>query len=166
MPKPPEKTPLPMDFDAIRKLIDTLIEKQIDELELEEEGRRIRIKRGGAVPRPASATGIHLTAGEAPASPAPGAASSPPPPPDEEAGLVTVTSPIVGTYYASPAPGAAEFVTTGERVEAGQVLCIIEAMKLMNEIEAEVTGQIVRKLVTSGQPVEFGQPLLLIRPQS
>jgi len=168
MPKPPEKTPHPMDFDAIRKLIDTLIEKQIDEFELEEEGRRIRIKRGGIVVHSAPAAGVHLTAGEAPRSAASAAAVPPPdaPPPDEEAGLVTVTSPIVGTYYSSPAPGAPEFVNAGERVEAGQVLCIIEAMKLMNEIEAEITGQIVRKLVTNGQPVEFGQPLLLIRPQS
>lgn len=171
MPKPPEKKAQAMDFDAIRKLIDTLIEKQIDEFELEEEGRRIRIKRGGVAVYPA-ATGVHLVAGEAPrpapaSAPAPAGATAPASAaPDDEAGLVTVTSPIVGTYYSSPAPGAGEFVNVGDRVEAGQVLCIIEAMKLMNEIEAEVNGQIVRKLVTNGQPVEYGQPLLLIRPQS
>jgi len=151
-----------MDFDAIRKLIDTLIEKQIDEFELEEEGRRIRIKRGGLQP----AAGIHLVAGAVPAvnpmappaSPGGGAA--------EEAGLVTVTSPIVGTYYESPSPGAPEFVRSGDAVEMGQVLCIIEAMKLMNEIEAEINGVVVRKLVTNGQPVEFGQALLLLRPRA
>lgn len=145
-----------MDFNDIRKLIDTLIEKQIDEFELEEEGRRIRIKRGGGgggVPSPAA--GVHLTATAA----APAAAA-----PEEEAGLVTVTSPIVGTYYESPSPGSPEFVRVGDRVETGQVLCIIEAMKLMNEIEAEINGQLVRKLVTNGQPVEFGQALLVLRP--
>ncbi|MGH9413527.1 MAG: acetyl-CoA carboxylase biotin carboxyl carrier protein, partial [Terriglobales bacterium] len=77
----------------------------------------------------------------------------------------TVTSPIVGTYYESPAPGAPEFIHAGDAVEAGQVLCIIEAMKLMNEIEAEQGGTVVKKLVTNGQPVEFGQPLLLLRPR-
>ena len=149
-----------MDFDAIRKLIDTLIEKQIDEFELEEEGRRIRIKRGGAVVHVTPQAGVHLTAGEAHAS----RPASTPAAPDEEAGLITVTSPIVGTYYESPAPGAPEFISPGDRVEVGQVLCIIEAMKLMNEIEAEVNGQVVKKLVANGQPVEFGQPLLLLRP--
>jgi acetyl-CoA carboxylase biotin carboxyl carrier protein len=72
----------------------------------------------------------------------------------------------VGTYYDSPAPGAPEFIKPGDAVEPGQVLCIIEAMKLMNEIEAEAAGTLVRKLVTNGQPVEFGQPLLLVRPRS
>jgi acetyl-CoA carboxylase biotin carboxyl carrier protein len=149
-----------MDFDAIRKLIDTLIEKQIDEFELEEEGRRIRIRRNAPGPTVvAAAAPAVVTAPAVAAMPAAPAA-------DEEAGLVTVTSPIVGTYYESPAPGAPEFVKTGEAVEAGQVLCIIEAMKLMNEIEAEVAGTLVRKLVTNGQPVEFGQPLLLVRPRS
>ncbi|MGH9416574.1 MAG: acetyl-CoA carboxylase biotin carboxyl carrier protein, partial [Terriglobales bacterium] len=95
----------------------------------------------------------------APAAAAPAAA-------DAEAGLVPVTSPIVGTYFESPSPGAAEFVRAGDTVKAGQVLCIIEAMKLMNEIEAEIAGVVVKKLVTNGQPVEFGQPLLLIRPRN
>ncbi|HUX66176.1 MAG TPA: acetyl-CoA carboxylase biotin carboxyl carrier protein [Terriglobales bacterium] len=158
----PNQRPTSMDFDAIRKLIDTLIEKQIDEFELEEEGRRIRIKRGGPPP----AAGIHLVAGAVPAvaplAPPPAAPNAAP---EEEAGLVTVTSPIVGTYYESPSPGAPEFIRSGDSVEVGQVLCIIEAMKLMNEIEAEVNGVLVRKLVTNGQPVEFGQALLLIRPR-
>ncbi|MGH9481570.1 MAG: acetyl-CoA carboxylase biotin carboxyl carrier protein, partial [Terriglobales bacterium] len=98
-------------------------------------------------------------------TPAPAAAAGPAAAPAEEAGLVTVTSPIVGTYYESSAPGAPEFVRTGDAVEVGQVLCIIEAMKLMNEIEAEINGELVRKLVTNGQPVEFGQPLMLLRPR-
>lgn len=155
-----------MDFDSIRKLIDTLIEKQIDEFELEEEGRRIRIRRGAGTP----AAGVHLAAAAVPAVSPPSprgdtSAATPAPVAAEDAGLVTVTSPIVGTYYESPSPGAPEFVHTGDAVEVGQVLCIIEAMKLMNEIEAEVNGDLVRKLVTNGQPVEFGQPLMLLRPR-
>lgn len=159
-----------MDFDSIRKLIDTLIEKQIDEFELEEEGRRIRIRRGGIV---SAHPGVHLVAGESAPSAAVPAVAAPvvappaaPAPASEDAGLVTVTSPIVGTYYESPSPGADEFVRAGDNVEVGQVLCLIEAMKLMNEIEAEINGQLVRKLVTNGQPVEFGQPLLLLRPRA
>ncbi len=150
-----------MDFDAIRKLIDTLIEKQIDEFELEEEGRRIRIRRNvpAAVVAAAPVAAVPVAA-------APAAAVAAAAPAGEEAGLVTVTSPIVGTYYDSPAPGAPEFIKAGDAVEPGQVLCIIEAMKLMNEIEAEAAGTLVRKLVTNGQPVEFGQPLLLVRPRS
>ncbi|MGH9474849.1 MAG: acetyl-CoA carboxylase biotin carboxyl carrier protein [Terriglobales bacterium] len=151
---PPQK-PHSMDLDAIRKLIDTLIEKQVDEFELEEEGRRIRIRRGVAAPAAAVSAAPVPVLGPAPAPP--GATG-------EEVGLVTVTSPIVGTYFESPAPGAAEFVKSGDSVEPGKVLCIIEAMKLMNEIEAEIAGTVVRKLVTNGQPVEFGQALLLLRP--
>ncbi|HEY8055486.1 MAG TPA: acetyl-CoA carboxylase biotin carboxyl carrier protein [Terriglobales bacterium] len=150
-----------MDFDAIRKLIDTLIEKQIDEFELEEEGRRIRIRRNVPAAVVAAAPVAAVPVAAAPAAAVVAAA-----PAGEEAGLVTVTSPIVGTYYDSPAPGAPEFIKAGDAVEPGQVLCIIEAMKLMNEIEAEVAGTLVRKLVTNGQPVEFGQPLLLVRPRS
>lgn len=149
-----------MDFNEIRKLIDTLIEKNIAEFELEEEGRRIRVKRGGvaevilAQPHAPSQGPVAASAAAATAATT-----------SEEAGLVTVTSPIVGTYYESPSPGAPEFIKPGDSIEVGQVLCIVEAMKLMNEIEAETAGQLVRKLVTNGQPVEFGQPLLLIRPR-
>lgn len=151
-----------MDFKEINKLIDTLIEKNIAEFELEEEGRRIRVKRGG------DGGGIMPFPHVAPvlAAPPPAAAAATSTVPAEEAGLVTVTSPIVGTYYESPSPGAPEFVKPGDSIEVGQVLCIVEAMKLMNEIEAETAGQLVRKLVTNGQPVEFGQPLLLLRPRA
>jgi len=76
-----------------------------------------------------------------------------------------VHSPIVGTYYESPSPGSPPFVTVGDKVEAGQVLCIVEAMKLMNEIESDMTGEIVKKLVNNGQPVEYGQDLFTIRPR-
>ena len=79
--------------------------------------------------------------------------------------LHEVKSPIVGTFYESPAPGAPSFVQVGDQVEVGQVLCIVEAMKLMNEIESDVAGEVVKRIATSGQPVEYGQPLFAIRPR-
>ena len=81
----------------------------------------------------------------------------------EEEQLHIVKSPIVGTFYESPSPGAAAFVKIGDEVENGQVLCIVEAMKLMNEIEADAAGEVVKRLVTNGQPVEYGQPLFALR---
>lgn len=153
-----------MDLVAIQKLIDlltdTAIAKQVDEIEVQEGELRVHIKRGGSAPVYVSAPPAAIAAA-APAT-TPQAAAAPAA--AEEEGLITVKSPIVGTYYEAPAPGAPEFIRIGDHVETGQVLCIIEAMKLMNEIEAEQSGQIVRKLVTNGQPVEYGEPLLLLRP--
>jgi acetyl-CoA carboxylase biotin carboxyl carrier protein len=149
-----------MDLDAIRRLIDTLIEKQVEEFDLQEGDLRIRIKRAvSASPASApvaSAAGVGEQRAPAPQPPA----ATPP----EEEGVFVVRSPIVGTFFASPSPGAKEFVRVGDTVEAGQVLCIIEAMKLMNEIEAEVGGVITRRFVTNGQPVEYGEALFAIRP--
>ena len=85
--------------------------------------------------------------------------------PAADAGLHIVRSPIVGTFYESPSPGSPPFVKPGDVVEVGQVLCIVEAMKLMNEIEADVGGEIVKKLIANGQPIEYGQELFVIRPQ-
>ena len=103
-----------------------------------------------AVTTPVQPTGIS-TAGQSSASN------------NEEAGLHIVKSPIVGTFYEAPSPGAEPFVKIGDRVESGQVICIVEAMKLMNEIECDATGEIAKKMVTSGQPVEYGQALFAIR---
>ena len=83
---------------------------------------------------------------------------------DEDAGLHIVKSPIVGTFYESPSPGSPPFVKPGDLVESGQVLCIVEAMKLMNEIESDVAGEIVKRFVQTGQPIEYGQPLFSVRP--
>ncbi len=156
-----------MDLAFIRQLIDTLIEKQVDELELEEAGSRVHIRRGTAGAAMAAGTAAASTAGTAaPAashSAAPTAAASAAAGAAEAEGLITVHSPIVGTFYSAPSPGAPDFVQPGDRVQAGQVLCIVEAMKLMNEIEAEAAGTIVSRLVTSGQPVEYGQPLFTLR---
>jgi acetyl-CoA carboxylase biotin carboxyl carrier protein len=162
-----------MDINKIRTLIDTLVEKGIEEFELEEGDLRIRIRRAGAsVPASVPVTVVHTAAATAP----PAAVSAPAPQPapvavpaaaeetPEEAGLFIVRSPIVGTFYESPSPGSPEFAKVGDNVEVGQVLCIIEAMKLMNEIEAEVAGQIVRRYVANAQPVEYGQSLFAIRP--
>jgi len=93
-----------------------------------------------------------------PSEPAPAALAA-----DSDAGLHMIKSPIVGTYYGSPSPGAAPFVSPGDHVDKGQIVCIIEAMKLMNEIESDVAGEVVKVLVTNGQPIEFGQPLFAVR---
>jgi acetyl-CoA carboxylase biotin carboxyl carrier protein len=110
--------------------------------------------------QPAAVAHTHPAAGVA----AP-AASSPAAVVDDEAGLHIVKSPIVGTFYESPSPGSPAFVKQGDTVEVGQVLCIVEAMKLMNEIESDAAGEIVKRFVTGGQPVEYGQKLFAVRPR-
>jgi acetyl-CoA carboxylase biotin carboxyl carrier protein len=110
-------------------------------------------------------SGTHTAAApvaHAPVAPSP-AASAPAAPVAEEEVLHILKSPIVGTFYESPSPGSSAFVATGDRVEKGQVVCIVEAMKLMNEIESDAAGEIVKRLVTNGQPIEYGQPLFAIR---
>lgn len=153
-----------MNQKEIRELIEFLIEKDISEFELERGDVKVRIKRGSEiqyVSAPAAA-GPHTEA--APLSRAAAAAGASPAgtaakPPAEDEGLHLVRSPIVGTYYDAPAPGAPPFVGAGDQVKVGQILCIIEAMKLMNEIEADAGGEVVKKFVQNGQPVEYGQPL-------
>jgi acetyl-CoA carboxylase biotin carboxyl carrier protein len=165
-----------MNQKELKELIDFLIEKDISEFELERGDVKVRIKRGGDSPAPVIAHAMPIASVPMPVSvtsPAPAAASSSPPPAaasatppaaaEEE--LHQVKSPIVGTFYESPAPGAPPFVKPGDQVAAGQVLCIIEAMKLMNEIESDVSGEIVRALVNNGQAVEYGQPLFAVRPR-
>ena len=163
-----------MNQKELKELIDFLVERDISEFELERGDVKVRVKRGldahTAVVIPQSHPAVagptvvppHT---QAAATPAPAASAAPPTPaPAAEEDLHTVKSPIVGTFYESPAPGAPPFVKPGDVVRAGQVLCIIEAMKLMNEIESDVSGEVVRRLVPNGQPVEYGQPLFAIRP--
>jgi len=149
----------------IREVLDLLKDTDIEEIELAIDDLKIRIrKRGGAlswVPHPSipPASGI----------PRDLASVAPPPPTQEQerevtSNLLTITSPMVGTFYRAPFPGAEPFVNEGDRVEKGKTLCIIEAMKLMNEIEAEVSGRIDSILVQNAQPVEYGQSLFLIEP--
>jgi acetyl-CoA carboxylase biotin carboxyl carrier protein len=164
-----------MNQKELKELIEFLIEKDIAEFELERGDVKVRIKRGAepvvhsapdaryfavhSAPLPAPEQGIH------PAIPAPPPASREPAAPAVEEGLHMVHSPIVGTFYECPSPGSPPFVKVGDTVEVGQVLCIVEAMKLMNEIESDVAGEIVTKLITNGQPIEYGQDLFSIRPR-
>jgi acetyl-CoA carboxylase biotin carboxyl carrier protein len=157
-----------MNQKELKELIDFLIEKDISEFELERGDVKVRIKRGvadapviaHAVPMAMASAPVQSIHSAAPAASVP-AAAAPPTAVEEE--LHMVKSPIVGTFYESPAPGSLPFVKPGDQVAAGQVLCIIEAMKLMNEIESDASGEIVKLLVSNGQPVEYGQPLFAIR---
>jgi acetyl-CoA carboxylase biotin carboxyl carrier protein len=164
-----------MNQKELKELIEFLIEKDIAEFELERGDVKVRIKRA-ANPGVAPAETRYVHVAPAPSvlpaeySPTPAVPAPAPPvqgkPAAEETGLHEVKSPIVGTFYEAPSPGAPPFVKVSDVVQAGQVLCIIEAMKLMNEIEADVSGEIIKRLVNNAQPVEYGQVLFLIRPQS
>jgi acetyl-CoA carboxylase biotin carboxyl carrier protein len=162
-----------MNQKELKELIEFLIEKDITEFELERGDVKVRIKRGEAVVPPAAVILPPGTIAGAPIAPIPAAAAPAAPGPAEvgatpgrpaDANFQIVRSPIVGTYYESPSPGSPPFVKVGDKVEVGQVLCIVEAMKLMNEIEADAAGEIVKKLVSNGQPIEYGQDLFQIRP--
>ena len=145
-----------MELDEIKALLDLLKDTDITEFQIEKEGSKVKIRRGRFF------TQIELPRA---AEPGPGA------PPqlkmaeeEDTRRLITITAPLVGTFYRAGSPDAPSFVEMGSRVKKGQVLCIIEAMKLMNEIEAEAEGVVARILVENGQPVEYGEPLFLIEP--
>ena len=164
-----------MNQKELKELIEFLIEKDIAEFELERGDVKVRIKRAGAeahfAPPDTRFVAVHpapvpaAAPAAAPVAATPAAAPKPAAEEAEEAGLHVVRSPIVGTFYESPSPGAPAFAKIGDTVEVGQVLCIIEAMKLMNEIESDYAGEIVKRLVANAQPVEYGQPLFAIRPK-
>ena len=158
-----------MDIADLKEILRILEEQEISEFELEQDGVKLRVCRGsGHAPPHAVATSVASPASvPTPAAPAP----SPSAPPAsagsataelEESGVL-VKSPIVGTFYRAPDPNAPPFVSVGDRVKVGQVLCIIEAMKLMNEIEAEVAGEITKVHPENGQPVQYGDPLFTVR---
>jgi acetyl-CoA carboxylase biotin carboxyl carrier protein len=155
-----------MNQKEIKELIEFLVEKDIAEFELERGDVKIRIKRaqvvGGTVSGVASsaAPAVPPLAFPAPSAPVTAASGA-----ESEEGIDIIKSPIVGTFYEASSPGVPAFVKEGDTVSVGQVLCIVEAMKLMNEIESEAAGQIVKILVSNGQPVEYGQPLFKIRIQ-
>jgi acetyl-CoA carboxylase biotin carboxyl carrier protein len=152
-----------MDIRKVKKLIELLEESGISEIEIKEGEESVRISRHPTGPFHA----MHAPIGYAPpltqpvhggaAAGAPAAAGKPAPPPDQ-----AVTAPMVGTFYAASAPGAKPFVELGSEVKPGDVLCIIEAMKMMNQIESDKAGRVVSVLVKNGDPVEFGQPLFVI----
>lgn len=174
----------PEDTQELKELIEFLKENNIGEFDLERGDLKVRIKFAAKPGTEASSLDLAQMArllaaqqhGSAPAvlpevfatAPAASAPATPTPVPAgeaEDASLHIVKSPIVGTFYESPSPGAPAYVKIGDQVENGQTLCIVEAMKLMNEIECDVAGEIVKRLVQGGQPVEYGQPLFAVRPR-
>jgi acetyl-CoA carboxylase biotin carboxyl carrier protein len=171
----PEDSTIPlMDLNQIKQILDLVREHELAELEIEHDGLRLKVRK--------DANGAHVVTGPAPAVPAvmtpPAAAAAPAPTPvtastvsapaadapaDTDIELAVVKSPIVGTFYRSSEPGAAPFVEIGSTVKKGQVLCIIEAMKLMNEIDSEYDGEVVNVYVENGQPVQYAERLFAIR---
>ena len=163
-----------MTIEEIKELLAIFNDSGVAELELQRGENRLRIRRGGvnldytvsAAPAPAASSGGTAAAApvaypQAPTAPTPVPAK----PAEADPNQILVKSPIVGTYYDAAAPGSAPFVRVGDPVEPGQVLCIIESMKLMNEIEAETSGTVAAKLVENGRPVEYGEALFAIRPR-
>ena len=158
-----------LDHDQLHKLLDALGESDIQEFRLEGDDFRLEVRRNlpvtavaapvvpvAQVPAPVPVVDVPAQGESASAAP-PAAAGS-------RSDLVDVTAPMVGTFYIAPAPGEAPFVEIGNRINAGQTICILEAMKLMNELEAEVAGEVVEILVDNGTPVEFGQVLMRVKP--
>ena len=156
-------------LEELRELVGFLKANNIAEFDMERADLKVRLKFAGAVGNFAGAAGAsaadlalarQLVAGSAQVAAAPAESAA-----AVGEKLHEVKSPIVGTFYDSPSPGAPVFVKIGDTVEVGQVLCIVEAMKLMNEIESDVAGEVVKRIATTGQPVEYGQPLYAIRPR-
>ena len=149
-----------MNLKEIKEIIQLMNENQLSEFEMEKDGLKIRLKKtaeGGVEqilyePRPVASPGRPHASAEIKEAPKP----------QEVSAKTTIKSPMVGTFYGSPAPDAPSFVQIGSEIQVGQVICIIEAMKLMNEIKAEVKGRVVEMLVHNGDPVEFGQPLFVL----
>jgi acetyl-CoA carboxylase biotin carboxyl carrier protein len=159
-----------MEFEDIERILDLVRQHDLAEFELERDGLKIRVRKAGAVHAPApaappvSAPAVHA----APPVPvaAPAAPIVPEAPEEEAVELAVVKSPIVGTFYLAPEPGAPSFVEVGDQVKKDQVLCIIEAMKLMNEITSEYEGEIASIYVENGTPVQYGERLFAIRTAS
>ena len=158
-----------MDLRDIAELVNLVSSRDISELEVDHEGFRVRIVKASpgaivraAAPPPSAPAAVSV---ERITYAAPQAASADlAPPPAEEADVHLMRAPIVGTFYRAPSPAAEPYIKVADRAKKGQVICIVEAMKLMNEIESEVSGVVVEILAEDGQPVEYGQPLFKIRP--
>lgn len=153
------------DLDAISGILAFMEQHALEEFEYQNGEEHVRLRKasahGGYAFRPQQPAPEMFVAAPPAAGSAPAAA---PPAAESSADLHVIKSPIVGTFYSAPSPGANSFVRIGDHVNAGQVLCIIEAMKLMNEIEADVAGEVMRIFVENGQPVEYGEPLFAIHP--
>jgi acetyl-CoA carboxylase biotin carboxyl carrier protein len=157
-----------MTLDEIKHLIEFIRQQELSEFEFEQGDTRIRVKSGVVVPMAPASAPVAMPAATTPAvvaghAPAPAAAASLADAVDEGPELAIVKSPIVGTFYRAPEPGAKPFVEIGDTVRKGQVLCIIEAMKLMNEIDSEYEGEVVSIYVENGQAVQYGERLFAIR---
>jgi len=149
-----------MEFNELKELIELFSKSSVDELDLEQEGLSLKLakKKETLVAAPAPVAAGPVVVGEAPRAPQGDDEAT------EDAGLVYLTSPIVGTFYRAPNPNSDPFVKVGATVHQGQTLCIVEAMKLMNEIQADHDGEVVKILVENGQGVEFGQRLFALKP--
>jgi len=148
------------DVKKVRRLIELMKEHDLAEIDLKQADQRVRIKRGGevvAVPAPVAAAAF---AAPAPAAPAPAAPAA------DSSRMLVISSPMVGTFYQASGPDSAPFVKVGDRIGSDKTVCIIEAMKVFNEIPAGVSGQVVAILVENGGPVEFGQPLIKVDPEA
>ena len=156
-----------MDIKQIQELVKLINKTSIGEITIEEDGRKITIKQKKDPSQKIITTAMPAAAPQPVAAPAPAAAAAPPAKKAAEespSNLVTVKSPMIGTFYRSAGPGKPVFVNVGDEISKGQTLCIIEAMKLFNEIESEVKGTIVEVLVEDASPVEYDQPLFLVEP--
>jgi len=156
-----------LDHDQLNQLLDKLAESDIQEFRLEGDDFRLEVRRN--LPVMATATQmVPVAAAPAPAvevkTQSESSSAAPPAAAGTRSDLVDVTAPMVGTFYRAPAPGEPAFVEIGNRISAGQTICILEAMKLMNELEAELSGEVVEILVDNGTPVEFGQVLMRVKP--
>jgi acetyl-CoA carboxylase biotin carboxyl carrier protein len=155
------------EIQDLKQLVEFLKEQQVAEFDLDRGDLKLRLKFAqppAPVVMPVTPHAPFAAVPQLAAAPPPAVPAAAPAPVDENAGLHIVKSPIVGTFYGSPSPGAPPFVSPGDRVEKGTIICIVEAMKLMNEIESDASGEVVRCLVTNGQPIEFGQPLFTVKP--
>lgn len=160
-----------LNFEELRELVAALNQTDISELTLKSADFELTLRKSAAMSVVSSSAAPPIVQAQSPTVEMPPTmVISPPPPPSPtspskvDPNLLEITSPMVGTFYRSPAPDEGAFVSMGDRIESGQTVCIIEAMKLMNELESEVSGEIVEILVENAQPVEFGQPLMRVRP--
>ena len=154
-----------LDHEQLHRLLEALGDSDIQEFRLEGDDFRLEVRRnlpGQTFVAPAAAAPV-VAAAAAPAAPAE-PTSPPPAAASTRSDLLDITAPMVGTFYRAPAPGEPAFIEVGNRVDVGQTVCILEAMKLMNELEAEVSGEVVEILVDNGTPVEFGQVLMRVKP--
>jgi len=151
-----------MDVRDLKKVVQIMNDNDLVEVEIEEEGKRLRLRKPDASAPPG--TSAAPAAAPAPAAPAPAPAQPAAEAPAEAAGLPTITAPMVGTFYRAPSPESDPYVEVGSRVDPEKVVCILEAMKVMNEIKAECSGEIVKMCVQNGEAVEYGQPLFIVKP--